>query len=59
VLPSLRLRVHSTQEWHDLYQKETNDELQKFLDRYTKGTENGWEDTPKVRVSIYRYNKVR
>ncbi|KEF55052.1 uncharacterized protein A1O9_08705 [Exophiala aquamarina CBS 119918] len=51
------LRVHATQEWHDLYQKETNDELQKFLDRYTKGIDNGWEETPKVRVSIYRYNK--
>jgi hypothetical protein len=32
--------------------------LQKFLDRYTKDIENGWEETPKVRVSIYQYNKV-
>jgi hypothetical protein len=54
-----RLRVHATQEWHDLYQKETNDELQKFLDRYTKDIDNGWEETPKVRVSIYQYNKVK
>ncbi|KAF9890050.1 hypothetical protein FE257_006730 [Aspergillus nanangensis] len=52
-----RLRVHATQEWHDLYLKETNDELQKFFDRYTKDIENGWEMTPKVRVSMYRYNK--
>lgn len=54
-----RLRVHATQEWHDLYQRETNDELQKFLDHYTKDIDNGWEETPKVRVSIYQYNKVR
>ncbi|KAF4334683.1 cocaine esterase [Fusarium beomiforme] len=41
------LRVHATQEWHDLYQQETNDELQQFLDRYTKGKDNGWEQTPR------------
>ncbi|KAL2838515.1 alpha/beta-hydrolase [Aspergillus pseudodeflectus] len=51
------LRVHPTQEWHDLYQKSTNDDLQKFFDFYTKGIRNGWEDTPRVRVSILRYNK--
>ncbi|CVL11485.1 related to cocaine esterase [Fusarium proliferatum] len=51
------LRVHATQEWHDLYQQETNDELQQFLDRYTKGKDNSWELTPRVRVSILRYNK--
>ncbi|KAL4811369.1 Alpha/Beta hydrolase protein [Aspergillus unguis] len=50
------LRVHATQEWHDLYQTSTNDELQKFFDRYTKGIDNGWEQTPKARVSLLRYN---
>jgi predicted acyl esterase len=54
-----RLRVHATQEWHDLYQESTNAELQAFLDRYTKGFKNNWEQTPKVRVSILRYNQVR
>ena len=53
-----RLRVHATQEWHDLYKKSTNDELQSFLDRYTKDIENGWEQTPKVRTSLLRFNKV-
>lgn len=53
-----RLRVHPTQEWHDLYQKSTNDELQKFFDFYTKDIRNGWEETPKTRVSLLRYNKV-
>lgn len=50
--------MHATQEWHDLYQKETNDELQRFFDHYTKGIENGWEETPRVRISIYHFNKV-
>jgi hypothetical protein len=54
-----RLRVHATQEWHDLYQQSTNDDLQLFLDRYLKGIENGWELTPRVRASILRYNQVR
>ncbi|GAB1218324.1 hypothetical protein ATERTT37_007578 [Aspergillus terreus] len=51
------LRVHSTQEWHDLYLETTTDELQKFFDRYLKNIDNGWENTPKVRASLYRYNK--
>lgn len=54
----LRLRVHPTQEWYDMYQPETNDELQRFLDRYTKGIQNDWEETPQVRVSILRFNQV-
>ncbi|KAH0594681.1 hypothetical protein MHUMG1_07515 [Metarhizium humberi] len=51
------LRVHATQEWHDLYQESTNNELNKFFDFYLKGAENGWHKTPKVRVSLLRYNK--
>ncbi|KAH8812582.1 Alpha/Beta hydrolase protein [Xylogone sp. PMI_703] len=51
------LRVHGTQEWHDLYQKESIDDLQLFLDRYTKGVDNGWEKTPSVRVSMLQFNK--
>lgn len=27
------------------------------MDRYLKGKENGWENTPKVRVSLLRYNR--
>jgi hypothetical protein len=53
------LRVHATQEWHDLYKQSTNDELQRFFDRYLKDIENGWEETPKVRASILRFNQVR
>ncbi|CAK7237813.1 hypothetical protein SBRCBS47491_010158 [Sporothrix bragantina] len=50
------LRVHPTQEWYDLYTKECNEELQLFFDRYTKNIMNDWEKTPKVRVSILRFN---
>ena len=53
-----RLRVHPRQEWHDLYQPNTNDELQQFFDRYTKGIQNGWEEVSRVRVSLLQCNKV-
>lgn len=52
------LRVHATQEWHDLYQKDANDELERFMERYLKGVGNGWEETPRVRVSLLGFNKV-
>ncbi|OJJ06472.1 hypothetical protein ASPVEDRAFT_140358 [Aspergillus versicolor CBS 583.65] len=51
------LRVHPTQEWFDLYQTSTNDELQMFFDRYMKGIQNGWEETPRVRVSLLQFNQ--
>ncbi|KAJ0418326.1 Alpha/Beta hydrolase protein [Aspergillus carlsbadensis] len=50
------LRVHDTQEWHDLYQDSTNAELQKFFDYYLKGVDNDWEETPKVRISLLGFN---
>jgi predicted acyl esterase len=54
-----RLRVTATQEWHDLYQQTTIADLKRFLDHYTKGVQNDWEATPKARVSVLRFNKVR
>lgn len=50
-----RFRIHATQEWHDIYQPQNTDELQRFLDHYLLGKDNGWETTPKVRVSLLRY----
>jgi predicted acyl esterase len=50
-----RLRIHPTQEWHDIYQPESNDDLQRFLDHYLLGKDNGWENTPKVRASLLRF----
>ena len=46
------LRVHNTMEWSDYYTPEYTEDLRRFFDRYLKGIENGWEKTPKVRLSI-------
>lgn len=58
VFPGFRLRIHSKQEWSDLYAPENVDDLQKFFDYYLKGVKNDWTHTPTVRVSLLRYNKV-
>lgn len=49
------IRFHPTQEWFDLYTPRYVDDLNKFFDRYLKGTENGRESTPRARVSILTY----
>lgn len=55
--PRKWLRVHATQEWHDLYRPEATDDLQRFFDFYAKGLQNGWErDTPRVRLSLLGYD---
>lgn len=46
------LRIHNTGEWDDYYHKGHTEELRRFFDRYLKGEDNGWESTPKVRVSV-------
>ena len=46
------LRVHNTQEWIDQQTPRYRDDLKKFYDYYLKGIENGWEETPRVRVSL-------
>ncbi|GME44511.1 hypothetical protein GTA08_BOTSDO06067 [Neofusicoccum parvum] len=51
------LRCCPTQEWYDLYQQEHVDDLQHFFDRYLKGIENGWEATPRIRLSLLGYNR--
>lgn len=51
-----RLRIHATQEWHDIYQPESTDDLQRFMDHYLLDKNNGWELTPKVRASLLRFN---
>jgi predicted acyl esterase len=49
------IRFHPTQEWFDLYTPRYIDDLQRFFDRYLKNIENGWEETPRARVSILTY----
>ncbi|KAH4237127.1 hypothetical protein HBH68_203270 [Parastagonospora nodorum] len=46
------LRVHDNQEWHDVYKKDKMDDLQKFYDCFAKGKDNGWHDTPRLRLSL-------
>ncbi len=46
------LRIHNTQEWPDLYNEKNCDDLRKFYDHYMKGADNGWEKTPRVRMSV-------
>ncbi|PWY65401.1 alpha/beta-hydrolase [Aspergillus eucalypticola CBS 122712] len=53
------LRVHNSFEWWDLYQKRTNDDLQRFYDRFCKGIMNGWEhDTPPLRLTLLGMNTL-
>jgi predicted acyl esterase len=50
------LRFHGTQEWADLWGNPNSvDELLTFFDRYLKGIDNGWESTPRVRLSLLRF----
>ncbi|KAJ9502693.1 hypothetical protein H2202_001815 [Exophiala xenobiotica] len=51
------LRIIHTQEWHDIYQKWVNDDLQKFFDRYLYGKSSDWEATPKVRHCLLGFNR--
>ncbi|KAJ6002601.1 hypothetical protein N7451_005148 [Penicillium sp. IBT 35674x] len=51
------LRLHPTQEWHDLYQEDSIADMKKFLDFYTKDISNSWEKTPRARISVLRFNQ--
>lgn len=46
------LRVHNTHEWNDYYNPDNVEDLRRFFDHYLKEEKNGWETTPKVRLSI-------
>ncbi len=46
------LRIHNTQEWGDTYNPKNSADMLKFFDHYMKGIDNGWEKTPKVRISV-------
>ncbi|KAL4736737.1 Alpha/Beta hydrolase protein [Aspergillus similis] len=55
--PRKWLRLHASQEWHDLYRSEAMNDLQRFFDFYAKGVQNGWEkDAPPVRLSLLGYD---
>ena len=46
------LRIHNTMEWPDYYEEANLADLLRFFDRFLKGHENGWDETPRVRYSI-------
>ena len=46
------LRIHNSQEWPDFYDRRNVEDLRRFFDRYLRGTDNGWEATPPVRMSV-------
>lgn len=46
------LRVHNSHEWYDLYQNSSQAELRQYFDHFLKGIDNGWNETPKVRISL-------
>ncbi|MEI4271176.1 CocE/NonD family hydrolase [Klenkia sp. LSe6-5] len=46
------LRVHNDQEWIDAADPANVADLQRFFDRYLKDEDNGWEQTPRVRLSV-------
>ncbi|KZL78150.1 X-Pro dipeptidyl-peptidase C-terminal non-catalytic domain-containing protein [Colletotrichum tofieldiae] len=54
------LRWHPWQEWFDLWgNPQAKEELFSFFDRYLKDVDNGWEQTPKVRMALLRFgNKM-
>lgn len=53
------LRWHPTQEWYDLWANgPAKEELMTYFDRYLKGIDNGWENTPKVRMAVLRFGET-
>ncbi|MDO4627272.1 MAG: CocE/NonD family hydrolase C-terminal non-catalytic domain-containing protein [Pasteurellaceae bacterium] len=46
------MRVHNTHEWIDYHTPKYVQELLAFFDHFLKGEQNGWENTPNVRISI-------
>jgi predicted acyl esterase len=56
--PHKWLRFHPWQEWYDIWgNKQANVELLDFFDYFLKGKDNGWNDTPKVRMGVLRFGK--
>jgi len=50
--PDKWLRIHNSQEWPDYYDQANVEDLRRFFDRYLKGADNDWEQTPRVRYSV-------
>jgi len=46
------LRVDNRQEWTDQYDSANEADLLKFFDYFLRGANNGWQNTPKVRMAV-------
>ncbi|MFW7347924.1 MAG: CocE/NonD family hydrolase [Pigmentiphaga sp.] len=46
------LRITEKGLWNDQYTPENVEDYRRFLDRYLKGLDNGWERTPRVRMTV-------
>jgi len=46
------LRVDNRQEWTDQYDPQNELDLKRFFDHYLKSEDNGWERTPRIRMSV-------
>jgi len=46
------LRVDNRQEWTDQYDPANEADLLKFFDYFLRGANNGWQNTPKVRMAV-------
>jgi len=46
------LRVDNRQEWSDQYDPANEADLLKFFDYFLRGANNGWQNTPKVRMAV-------
>jgi predicted acyl esterase len=46
------LRIHNNMEWPDYYEEPNLKDLLAFFDHFLKGTNNGWEKTPRVRYAL-------
>lgn len=56
--PQKWLRWHPWQEWYDLWgNPQANEELLQFMDHYLQGKDNGWEQTPRVRMAVLRFGE--
>ncbi|MDR1181097.1 MAG: CocE/NonD family hydrolase [Bacteroidales bacterium] len=45
------LRINNGSEWPDFYNNVSQEDLLRFFDCFLKGMENGWRNTPRVRLT--------
>jgi predicted acyl esterase len=50
--PQKWLFTHGRRKWEAFYAPESRDVQLRFLDHFLKGTDNGWETTPRVRLEV-------